>query len=319
MPHGLVTTSSSRPSPSISIAGPNLLSRVFRFQPPRFEPFCWARSEVSAPSRRASTPMPQSLVTMSPCLPAPSTSPVAANALRAASTVHCPAEAPLATNAFWARLVPESPSTTTPCGPEMTSSARPSPSRSAAASIRSVAVSSVHDPKTVPFGAIAMDTKEVPSNRRMPRPHGLVITSSARPSPSKSPTAGIQLSPVLSSHSPRRVPFGERVNDVKAPPRRPSRPMAQGLVTTISARPSPSASAACRNWLFEVSTTQSPSPVPFCAIALVDVAPPANAAMPMPHGLDMSASCRPSASKSPTSCTRFAAVSSSHSPMWLPF
>ena len=95
--------------------------------------------------------------------------------------------------------------------------------------------------------------------------------------------------------------------------------MPQGLVTMISARPSPSTSAACRKRLLVVSTTQPPSRVPLAAMALVVGEPPANAATPMPHGLDSSTSCRPSASKSPVSCTRLTAVSSAQSPMWLPF
>ena len=66
-------------------------------------------------------------------------------------------------------------------------------------------------------------------------PQGLVTRISARPSPSKSPTGPNELSAVLSSQPPKRVPLGAIIGTVNVLPDSLSTPMPHGLVTRISA------------------------------------------------------------------------------------
>src|SRR6185503_13261617 len=117
---------------------------------------------------------------------------------------------------------------------------------------------------------------------------------STRPSPSKSPTGPNELSPVFNSHPPKRVPLGDIVGTVSVPPDSLSTPMPHGLVTRISAWPSPSKSPTGPNTLSAVLSSHPPNRVPFGAIIGAASLAPDCARMPRPHGLVTTISVRPS-------------------------
>jgi len=70
-------------------------------------------------------------------------------------------------------------------------------------------------------------------------PQGLVTSTSACPPPSRSASGPIWLSAVLSSQPPNLVPLGAITGLASVLPDCSRIPMPQGLVTSISARPSP--------------------------------------------------------------------------------
>src|SRR5215210_6442119 len=134
----------------------------------------------------------------------------------------------------------------------------PSPSKSPTGPKSLSPVFSSQPPKRVPFGAI-VGTVNVPSESfSTPIPHGLVTRISAAPSPSKSPTGPNELSPVFSPQPPNRVPFGAIIGAPMLAPTCSSTPRPHGLVTSSSARPSPSYSAAGPNALSPVLSSQPP-------------------------------------------------------------
>jgi hypothetical protein len=103
-------------------------------------------------------------------------------------------------------------------------------------------VFSSHPPNRVPLGAIIGAFKVLPDSLRIPIPHGLVTKISVLRSPSKSANKSNRLSAVFSSHPPNRVPLGAIIGAFKVLPDSLRIPIPHGLVTKISARPSPSKS-----------------------------------------------------------------------------
>jgi hypothetical protein len=91
---------------------------------------------------------------------------------------------------------------------------------------------------------------ELPESLRIPIPQGLVTKISARPSPSKSATGLNLLSAVFNNHPPNLVPFGAIMGAVSELPESLRIPIPQGLVTKISARPSPSKSQLRRDIIY---------------------------------------------------------------------
>ena len=106
----------------------------------------------------------------------------------------------------------------------------------------------------------------LPDSLNTPMPHGLVTRISSQPSPSKSPIGPKRLSPVFSSQPPKRVPLAAMTTGVKLPPSLRSSAMPHGLVTSISARPSPSKSPIRSKRLSPLLSSQPPKRVPFAAI-----------------------------------------------------
>ena len=70
------------------------------------------------------------------------------------------------------------------------------------------AVLSSQPPKRVPLGAIMIAVIVVPVCLRMPMPQGLVTSSSAIPSPSKSPHRRVTMASRFCNAATRAVPFG---------------------------------------------------------------------------------------------------------------
>src|SRR5215210_5914727 len=161
----------------------------------------------------------------------------------------------------------------------------PSPSKSPTGPKSLSPVFSSQPPKRVPFGAIVGTVNVPPDSLSTPTPHGLETRISARPSPSKSPTGPKLLSAVLSSQPPKRVPFGAIMRTLSVPPESFRTPIPHGLVTRISAAPSPSKSPTGPNELSPVFSSQPPNRVPFGAIIGTVNVPPASLSTPTPHGL----------------------------------
>src|SRR5512135_1271777 len=90
---------------------------------------------------------------------------------------------------------------------------------------------------------------------------------------------------VLSSHPPKRVPFSAITGAVSVEPDSFRIPIPHGLVTTISACPSPSKSPAGPNELSAVFSNQPPNRVPFGAIIGTVSVDPDSFRIPIPHGL----------------------------------
>src|SRR5207244_1702359 len=151
-------------------------------------------------------------------------------------------------------------------------------------------------PKRVPFGAIIGTVNGPPDSLSTPTPHGLDTRIAAWPSPSKSPTGPNELSPVLSSQPPKRVPFGAIIGTANVPPDSLSTPTPQGLDTRISAWPSPSKSPTGPNELSPVLSSQPPKRVPLGAIIGAAIVDPDCSRIPTPHGLETRSSARPSPS-----------------------
>src|SRR5215210_2627177 len=172
----------------------------------------------------------------------------------------------------------------------------PSPSKSPTGPKSLSPVLSSQPPKRVPFGAIVGTVNVPPDSLSTPTPHGLDTRISARPSPSKSPTGPKELSAVLSSQPPNRVPFGAIMTALSVPPESFSTPIPHGLVTRISAAPSPSKSPTGPNELSAVLSSQPPNRVPLGAIIGAAMLVPACSRTPIPHGLTTSDSARPSPS-----------------------
>src|SRR5215210_725726 len=190
----------------------------------------------------------------------------------------------------------------------------PSPSKSPTGPKSLSPVLSSQPPKRVPFGAIIGTVNVPPDSLSTPTPHGLDTRISACPSPSKSPTGPNVLSPVLSSQPPKRVPLGAIMRTLSVPPESFSTPIPHGLVTRISAAPSPSKCPTGPNEFSPVFSSQPPNRVPFGAIIGAPMVVPACSSTPRPHGLVTSSSARPSPSYSAAGPNALSPVLSSQPP-----
>src|SRR3990172_3680017 len=242
MPHGLVTRISARPSPSKSAISSKRLSAVFSSHPPNLVPFGAIIGALSVLPDNLRMPMPHGLVTRISARPSPSKSAVGPKLLSAVFSNHPPNLVPLGAIIGAFRVLPASLRIPMPHGLVTRISALPSPSKSATGLKRLSAVFSSHPPNLVPLGAIIGALSVVPDNLRIPIPHGLVTRISALPSPSKSATGPKRLSAVFSSHPPNLVPLGAIIGAFSVLPASLRIPIPHGLVTEISARPSPSKS-----------------------------------------------------------------------------
>ena len=246
IPQGLVTSSSTRPSPSKSAAIRKKLSRVLSSQPPNLVPFGAIMSGRKVFPCICRIPTPHGLETKISSRPSPSKSPTGPNRLSPVCRFQPPNRVPFGAIMGAASVDPASSRIPTPHGLVIRSSARPSPSKSPTFSNRLSPVCRFQPPNRVLFGAIIRGANVFFRCSRTPRPHGLENTISACPSPSKSPTGPNRLSPVCRFQPPNRVPFGAIMGALKALPNISNSPMPQGLDTSSSARPSPSKSS-CRD------------------------------------------------------------------------
>src|SRR3990172_91695 len=298
MPHGLVIRISVRPSPSKSAISPKGLSAVFSSHPPNLVPFGAIIGALSVLPDNLRMPMPHGLVTRISARPSPSKSAVGPKLLSAVFSNHPPNLVPLGAIIGAFRVLPASLRIPMPHGLVTRISALPSPSKSATGLKRLSAVFSSHPPNLVPLGAIIGALSVFPDNLRIPIPHGLVTRISALPSPSKSATGPKRLSAVFSSHPPNLVPLGAIIGAFSVLPACLRIPMPHGLVTRISALPSPSKSATGPKRLSAVFSSHPPNLVPFGAIIGAFSVLPASLRIPIPHGLVTEISARPSPSKS---------------------
>src|SRR3972149_6086060 len=318
IPHGLVTRISARPSPSKSATGLKRLSAVFSSHPPNLVPLGAIIGALSVFPDNLRIPIPHGLVTRISALPSPSKSATGPKRLSAVFSSHPPNLVPLGAIIGALSVVPDNLRIPMPHGLVTRISARPSPSKSAVGPKRLSAVFSSHPPNLVPLGAIIGALSVVPDNLRIPMPHGLVTRISALPSPSKSATGPKRLSAVFSSHPPNLVPLGAIIGAFRVLPDNLRMPMPHGLVTRISARPSPSKSAVGPKLLSAVFSNHPPNLVPLGAIIGAFRVLPASLRIPMPHGLVTRISALPSPSKSATGPKRLSAVFSSNPPNLVP-
>src|SRR3954471_23000134 len=263
--------------------------------------------------------MPHGLVTRISARRSPSKSFTVSSRLSAVLSSQPPKRVPFGCIMGAVSVAPDSFSSPMPHGLVTRISARPSPSKSPAGRNELSAVLSSQPPKRVPFGAIIDMLNVEPLSFMIPMPHGLDTRISARPSSSKSPTGPNVLSAVLSSQPPKRVPFGAIIGTLIVAPLSLNTPMPHGLVTRISARPSPSKSPTGPNVLSAVLSSQPPKRVPFGAIIGAVIVAPDSFHTPMPHGLETRISVRWSPSKSPDGPSELSAVLSSQPPKRVPF
>ena len=180
-------------------------------------------------------------------------------------------------------------------------------------------VLSSQPPNRVPFGAIigagacspeSFEDADAPGARDQDFGSAVAVEI-RRPAPK-------WLSAVLSSHPPKRVPFGAIIGAVNVRARQLRGCRCPTGCDQDLGSPSPSKSPTGPKRLSAVLSSQPPNRVPFGAIIERVKVAPDSLKMPMPHGLVTSISSRPSPSKSPTGPKRLSAVFSSQPPKRVP-
>src|SRR5262245_23127083 len=227
-PHGLWTRISARRSPSKSLPVPSRLSAVLSSQPPKRVPLGCIIGAVSVEPDSFSRPIPHGEVTRISARPSPSKSPTGPNVLSAVLSSQPPKRVPFGAIIGTLIVEPDSLNMPMPHGLDTRISSWPSPSKSPAGpNVLSPGLSS-QTPKRVPFGAIIGTLIVAPDSLNTPMPHGLATSVSVRRSPSRSPAGPNELSPVLSSQPPKRVPFGAIIGTLKLVPLSSHTPIPQG-------------------------------------------------------------------------------------------